>query len=490
MPGLKQPAVTDHRHQSSPCIPSVLSDSMSPAAVQVEDREQEKESSPEGKSDVSTYATDDFPPASGTHSGVRSLSMFSHGGVLPTAVCLSKAAIGAGVLTMSGHAAEVGLVFQTSSLIGGAVLSLASIRFIATACTATGCYSYEDLCDELLHPVMALFTGFMNTLNCIGSAVGYLIICGQLFGAVTGASEPQCRLFLVLTGVFVCAPLAIARHVSCMRHLAAGSIAALLTLVACVMWYFAEHGADETIVTPDDVFFSSTATVFTYMSGINNVVFAYNNQFNVPQLTGELKPEPSTMRMHTAAVICLIMCFSLYAFTSVFGVLAFGIGDHQKHSLVNSLKPVGRNPFVVLTMLGLMLSVLTCFQFHVYPVRQFAAYLVRRIRKRGANTEKEDKVVCGKTVTRWFDIFFALFSVAVIIFIAVVVKDLRTVLQFVGSFAAAYIAFIVPPIWLLQVRRRSQSFCWCKAETQLCLLVLSLGIFFFAFGTYTAVLSV
>ena len=25
--------------------------------------------------------------------------------------------------------------------------------------------------------------------------------------------------------------------------------------------------------------------------------FAYNNQFNVPQLTGELKPEPSTLRM-------------------------------------------------------------------------------------------------------------------------------------------------------------------------------------------------
>ena len=139
---------------------------------------------------------------------------------------------------------------------------------------------------------------------------------------------------------------------------------------------------------------------------------------------------------------------------------------------MNSLKPVGHHPLVVLTMLGLMLSVLTCFQFHVYPVRQFAAYLVRRIRKRGANTEKEDTVIWGKTLTRWFDIFFALFSVAVIIFIAVVVKDLRTVLQFVGSFASAYIAFIVPPIWLLQVRRRSPSFagarlrpssvCWCS----------------------------
>jgi len=458
--------------------------------AQVEGRMQEVKDSSEIESDISTcVVSDDFSTDSEKQSAGRRLSMFSHGAILPTAVCLSKAAIGAGVLTMPGHAAEVGVVFQTFALIGGAVLTLSSIRFIAAACIATGCYSYEDLCDELLHPVIALFTGFMNTLNCIGSAVGYLIICGQLFGVVTGASEPHCKLFIVLTGVFVCAPLAIARHVSCMRHLAAGSIAALLILVACVMWYYAEQGADETIVTPDDVLFSSTATAFTYMSSINNVVFAYNNQFNVPQLTGELKPEPTTMRMHTAAVICLVMCFAVYIFTSVFGVLAFGIGDHQKESLVNSLKPVGHNPFVVLTMLGLMLSVLTCFQFHVYPVRQFAAYLVRRIRKRDANTEKEDKIIWGKTVTRWFDIFCALFSVAVIIFIAVVVKDLRTVLQFVGSFASAYIAFIVPPIWLLQVRRRSPSFRWCKAETQLCLLVLSLGSFFFAFGTYTAVSS-
>ncbi|CAE7553410.1 slc38a6 [Symbiodinium sp. CCMP2592] len=464
---------------------------MSPAAIQVEDRVQEvKERSPEVESDVSTYVTsDDFSTASEKQSGVRRPSMFSHGAVLPAAMCLSKAAIGAGVLIMPSHAAEAGIVFQTVALLGGAVLTLASIRFIATACIATGCFSYEDLCDELLHPAMAIFTGFMNTVNCIGSGVGYLILCGQLFGVVTGASDPHCKLFVVLTGVFVCAPLATARHVSCMRHLAAGSIAGLLILVACVMWYYAEHGADETIVTPGDLLSSSTATTFTYMASINNVVFAYNNQFIVPKLTGELKPEPTTRRMHTAAVICLIVCFAVYILTSLFGMLAFGIGDHQKHSLVNSLKPVGKNPLVVLTMLGLMLSVLTCFQFHVYPVRQFAAYLVRRIRKREANTEKGDKVIWGRTVTRWCDIFCALFSVAGIIFIAVVVKDLRAVLGFVGSFAAAYIGFIVPPVWLLQVRRRSPSFRWCKAETQLCLLVLSLGIFFFAFGTYTAMSS-
>jgi len=55
------------------------------------------------------------------------------------------------------------------------------------------------------------------------------------------------------------------------------------------------------------------------MSSINHVVFAYN-QFNVPQLTGELKPQ-TTMRMNTAAVICLVMCFAVHILTSVFGVL-------------------------------------------------------------------------------------------------------------------------------------------------------------------------
>ena len=409
-------------HQSQ----SEVSDSMC-IAQEVEDRMKEvKDSSEisEMESDISPCAvSDDFSADSEKQSGGRPLSMFSHGAVLPTAVCLTKSAFGAGLLTMAGHTAEVGIVFQTFALIGGAVLTLASICFIATACIATDRYSYEDMCDELLHPVMALFTGFVNTLACVGSAIGYLIICGQLFGVVTGASDSHCKLFILLTGVLVCAPLAIARHVSCLRHLAAGSIAALLILVACVMWYYAEHGSDG-----DDMLFSSTATAVTYMSSMNNVVFAYNNQFNVPQLTGELKP-PTTMRMHMAAVICLVVCFGVYISTSVFGVLAFGIGDQQKQSLVNSLKPVGRNPFVLVTMVGLIFSLLTCFQFHVYPVRQFAAYLVRRVRKRDADTEEEDKVIWGKTVTRWFDIFFALFSVAVISFIAVVVKDLRTVLN-------------------------------------------------------------
>lgn len=54
-----------------------------------------------------------------------------------------------------------------------------------------------------------------------------------------------------------------------------------------------------------------------------------------------------------------------------------------------------------------MFSVLTCFQFHIYPVRQFLAYNVRKLRGRGA-VEMEDKACYGRSMTRWYDIIGAL----------------------------------------------------------------------------------
>ena len=56
-----------------------------------------------------------------------------------------------------------------------------------------------------------------------------------------------------------------------------------------------------------------------------------------------------------------------------------------------------------------MFSVLTCFQFHVYPVRQFLAYNVRKLRGRKAAEGDETDVSCyGRSMTRWYDIMGAL----------------------------------------------------------------------------------
>ena len=419
-------------------------------------------------------------------SGVAGL--FRSGGVLPSAICLSKAGIGAGILSISVHAAEVGALYQLGCLLIGAVLTVASIRMISVASVETKSWSFEDLCESLFHPSMSFITGFMNTCNCLGAAAGYLIVCGQVFVVIFDADQRARNIFVVLVGIFVCCPMALARDIGFMRHLAALSVAALAFLVIVVGSYLGQSGVNESVTPETFLFGPGHATMLSYMGAINNMVFAYNNQFNVPQLTGEITPEPSVKRMMRVALLSSGLSFVLYATVSILGVLAFGVAEGQKDSLILDLMPVRKQVLVVISLASVMYSVLTCFQFHIYPVRQFLAYAVRKARGRDADAEATDVVVYGRSMTRWYDIFGAIASVALVVLVAVVITSLRDMLDFIGAFASAYISFIVPPLWILALRRRdTKSFSWFTREILLTLAFLALGIFLFVFGTYTAI---
>lgn len=190
--------------------------------------------------------------------------------------------------------------------------------------------------------------------------------------------------------------------------------------------------------------------------------------------------------MMRVALLSSGLSFVLYAAVSVLGVLAFGVAEGQKDSLILDLMPVRKQILVTVSLAAVMFSVLTCFQFHIYPVRQFLAYAVRKARGRGAD-EKTDAVVCGQSVTRWWDIVSAVSSVALVILVAVVITSLRDMLDFIGAFASAYISFIVPPLWIIALRRQEGTFRWSSLEIVLTLAFLSLGLFLFVFGTYTSV---
>ena len=125
----------------------------------------------------------------------NSSSVFRRGGIVPTAICLSKAAIGAGVLSVAAHSAEVGAVYQFVCLTSlgfddfiiflkehclsflllfcflntdfvlvvfglvfgrffrfGGLLTIISIRMISTAAIETQRWSFEDISEELFHP--------------------------------------------------------------------------------------------------------------------------------------------------------------------------------------------------------------------------------------------------------------------------------------------------------------------------------------------------
>lgn len=171
-----------------------------------------------------------------------SKGIFRTGSVVRSAICLSKAGIGAGILSISVHAAEVGAIYQLACLLIGALLTVVSIRMISVASVATKSYSFEDLCESLFHPSMSFVTGFMNTCNCLGSAAGYLIVCGQVFVVIFDADNHARNIFVVLVGVFVCCPMALAKDIAFMRHLAAASVAALAFLVIVVGCYLQARG--------------------------------------------------------------------------------------------------------------------------------------------------------------------------------------------------------------------------------------------------------
>ena len=284
--------------------------------------------------------------------------LFRHGGVVPSAICLCKAGIGAGILSMPVHAAEVGAFYQLVSLFAGALLAVVSVRMISIASVETKSWSYEDLCESLFQPTMSFITGFMNTCNCLGAAVGYLIICGQVFVVVFDATEKARDIFVVLVGIFVCCPMALARHIGFMRHLAALSVAALMFLVVVVGCYLQDYGIHDSVTQENFFWGPGGGTVLTYMGAINNQVFAYNNQFNVPQLAGEITPEPSTKRMLHVALLSSGVTFLLYATVSILGVLAFGVADGQKDSLILDFMPV-RKQVLVTVSLALPISYLS-----------------------------------------------------------------------------------------------------------------------------------
>jgi len=307
-------------------------------------------------------------------------------------------------VAIAARCAEVGFPFVLVALAAGGALTVVSIRMIGEASIATGLWSFEDICDELFHPSLSIVTGLIQSSNCLGAAAAYLIICGQIFLVLTGAGEELFAPFVVMAGVFICLPMALARHVTFLRYVSVLSVAGLVFLVGAVAYILLRYGLDDTVNASAISHGDGRANLFVHMNCLNLVVFAYNNQFNVPQLTGELRPLGKE-QVSKMATLSTVSVFILYVVVALLGLLAFGVGDRQLETLVLSVRPHAGSPVVVAALMMVMFSTLMCFEFHIYPIRQFLAYAVRKVRGRSAGDEDSDEKIWSVSVTRWLDVF-------------------------------------------------------------------------------------
>merc|ERR1712048_427350 len=199
---------------------------------------------------------------------------------------------------------------------------------------------------------------------------------------------------------------------------------------------------------------------------------------------GELKPQ-GMKRVRGMGYISSGLSFVLYWFVSLFGVVTFGM--KQKDSLVVDFQDYNRNPLVICALFAVGFSVLTCFEMHIYPIRQFLAYAIRKSRGLDVDDEGSDNQWRGISYTRLLDIGSAIFSVIVCILIAAKLTKIKDLTDLIGAFASRYIAFVVPPLCLMKIRHRQGGIFVRPFEGIICILMLLLGLFFVLYGTYDAV---
>lgn len=403
------------------------------------------------------------------------------GSLLSSMVCLTKAAIGAGVLPFSEQASVTGLAFHISALVLGGVLTASSINITGEVALATGKRSYEEICAHLFHPVLSIFTGFVNACNCLGSAVAYLIVARAVFQVLTDCGELGCRIFLVSVGAFICLPLAIARHVNSLRHLALASLFLLVFFPLSILLILGTSGVSDSVDGETFLLgpWARKIDPCRYAVSFYAIIFAYNNQFLVPQVVWEMETK-SMAAVRLVSTVSTSLVFVLYAAITVLGVLAFG--DDEKENLVQMLAQYKSEPLATIALISIGLSALMCFAFHVYPIRQFLAFCFLRFLR-------EEDPVQHELKARRLDIVFGVLSALLAVVVANFITSLHHVLAFVRAFAAAYIAFVVPALLILRMHmkaktRSSSCICW---RTFYYIILFSVGTFFVLFGTYTSV---
>jgi amino acid permease len=427
-----------------------------------------------------TAAAEKAPLINGTPSGDE---LLSHGGVLATAALLCKAAIGAGVMSLPSYGAEVGFTFLILMLLVGSLFSVLSTYMIGDACITTGRWSFEDITEELFSAPFAFFTGFVNASYCIFCAAAYLVVFGQAFQALTGASSAFVREFEIIVGITVCLPLAVAEHVNFLRYVSFVGVAGLVGLVLVVTSLLARQGVDSSITVKGFLHGEGAADYSVYVNSVASIIMALNNAPNVPQIAGEIRTR-TIDRVTRVAYVSVGAVFLIYGLVSAVGMLTFGF--KQKETLILELEAHRSDIFVKLALLAISFSTLISFELNVYPGRQFLAYCVKKYRGGGTiGSDQGEAVLAGMTTARITDISCASTIVGLAIVLAVTLQSVRTILIIAGSTAAAYVSFILPPLMSLKIRslRREEAdfpFTWLV----LCYAMLLLGIGISITGVY------
>ena len=395
----------------------------------------------------------------------RPIVFLERGGVWASALNLTKATIGSGVLVLPYHTRQVGIPLMTFLLILGAVMTHMTVLMLGRACEAAPDRGYDDIASQLYGHWFAVFVVIAMFANCFGAAAGYVVSIGD---ALKWTDYQTWKLSLIISSV-VLLPLACIYRINTLRYFSMIGVCGVGVLVTSTIYCLCRGGLDTSIQN------EKTGVVqMTQFSGVINafssIVFAYVCHYNVPHLYGELK-EKSEKTLRSVSICSLAMSFSMYLIAGVCGYLAFGFD--VKESILKELQPYikERDVFVIISVIGCVASICVAHSLHVYPIRVSAEYISSRI-----NPNLKGSYLL--TVIVGISVVYLSLAVALLL------PSIKTIIDVVGASASSAIAFIFPPLFSIRMAKKDQSSIRSLWQEY---TILSVGIIMGSVGTFFAI---
>ena len=371
------------------------------------------------------------------------LSTFGAGSVGAAIMTLAKGTLGAGILALPMKTMFSGVPLFLVLLAVSGYFTACSVEMIAKGAQKTGKFVFEEITESLLGRKMAIVLGISMLLNCYGASIVFVIAIKDAFGALlvgTSSSEADWSVYATLiVGGAILVPLSILEKLNSLRILSLAGVLGVFFTVGSVVYALAYLGVSESFTTPPHTSVIESLMVPTghfmeIMTVISTVTFAFCNQFNVPQMYGELKHKRASS-VRVIAYVSTLLPLILYVATALCGYLCYGF-DIKENIFQNFSYLVEQGKILIwIGIAAVVLSVSLCHLLNNFPMRlSVIFFLPERFHE-----------------NKWIRYSVPLFTSISTVGIALGYANLSAFLGLVGASTGSIICYIVPALFSMKV---------------------------------------
>lgn len=372
---------------------------------------------------------------------------FSEGSPLGTAITLTmSAAIGPGMLSLAYAVSMSGMALGIGQLLFCAFLGYFSLMLLTKTARLTGKYSYAEIADSLFGPGFAFFVKIIFFLNNWGAAIADIMLMNDMItGALAGFfpnigdlfTDPNQNFFPIVLGTFVVFPLCLLRTLKGLRFvlLLAFSLTIYVTVIIIIK---AITGYSTNITAVSN--FIPTGVFTTLPIGF----FAYTCHPNVLEAYEELDYK-QTRRIRGVLSRTMITIFILYSLIGGLGYFSLAAlnnydGDLSSGNLLLAYPPP--DFMVQAAILVFSLTMTIALPLGIKPVKDCLSEIINP-------NVKEDS-----TKMHFFLTFVTIVSIVVV---SMFVKNMSTVVGFLGASTNSLICFNLPCLYYIKACKGTKN---------------------------------